>query len=110
MSVHLTRDYITDLNIQNLTRQKQASVNTNTGRDFVSRSASTQVSYDTVSFEQKSARLSDHDFASALAKAYGAEVRQGVSDEKVAEIKTAVQSGQYQPNSMLIAQHILGHQ
>lgn len=112
MGINFTPDYYSDHKIQNMMRQSRTAVNQNTDK---AESADTSlssalVSYDTVSFEQKSARLSDQDFAASLAKAAGAEIRRGVSSDRVAELKAEVQSGQYQPNSMRIAQHMLGHQ
>lgn len=68
----------------------------------------TSGNYDTFSISQDNT-LSDEDFTEIQTKKIASAVREGVSAERVAEIKQRVQSGEYQPDNNRIAAHMLGY-
>lgn len=65
--------------------------------------------FDTVSIGRNN-KVDDGTFASALAKKTASEVENGVSRQRVEEIKSRVQNGSYRVDAMTIAQHMLGYQ
>nr|WP_027872025.1 flagellar biosynthesis anti-sigma factor FlgM [[Eubacterium] cellulosolvens] len=71
--------------------------------------AKTSTYYDKVSISNKETIPDDKSFAAILAKKTAAAVKQGVSSDKVAEIRQKVQTGEYHVDSTRIAEHMLGY-
>lgn len=65
--------------------------------------------YDTLSISGKTSVPDDSDFAAALAKACVKEVSSGVSEDRVAQLRSDVQSGAYVADSARIAEKLLGY-
>jgi flagellar biosynthesis anti-sigma factor FlgM len=69
----------------------------------------TSTYYDKVSISNRETIPDDKSFAAILAKKTAAAVKQGVSSDKVAEIRQKVQTGEYHVDSTRIAEHMLGY-
>lgn len=73
-----------------------------------SRTSSARADYDTVTIQKNSAP-DEKDFASVLAKKISSSVQEGVSSEKVDEIREQVETGSYRIDPVRIAEHMLGY-
>lgn len=76
----------------------------NTGKT----TSSSAADFDTVTIQKNSAP-DDKSFASVLAKKVSESVQTGVNENKVAEIRQRVETGEYRIDPTRIAEHMLGY-